>query len=80
MQDCKIEFLNFLVVTDSTLIEDTFMLKHVGLSRLTLAKAIEYGFGNGVRTIADRIEAAVPFANDFVVIGTVAKTQSRMGL
>jgi len=79
MQDRKIESLNFLIVTDATFIEDALMLKHISLTGFALAKAIEYGFGNRLGTITDCVAAAVSFANNLVVIGTVAKTQSRVG-
>ena len=79
MQDRKIESLNFLVVAYATLKEDALVLKHVGLTGLALAKAIKDRFGNRVRTIIDRVDAAVSFANDSVVKRIVAKTQTRMG-
>src|SRR2546425_6774870 len=53
------------------------MSKHISLASLALAKAIKHGFGNRVQTIADCIDAAVPFPHNLIVIGTVAKVQAR---
>src|ERR1051326_1534618 len=78
VQDSEIEPLNFLVVTDATLVEDAPVLKYISLAGLTLAKTVEDGFGNRVSTIADGVDVAVTLADDFVVIRSVAKTQSRM--
>src|SRR2546428_9502993 len=79
MQDSEIETLSFLIITDTAFIEDALMLKHISLAGLTLAKAVKDGFGNRARTVSDRVARPVSFANDFVVIRTVAKVQSRMG-
>src|SRR5437016_10238477 len=80
MKDSEIESLSLLVVTDAALIEDALVLKHVSLTGFSLAEAIENGFGNRTLTIADCIDAAVPFAGNLVAIGTVAKVQPGMGL
>src|SRR5436853_7573397 len=78
MQDSEIETLIFLIITDSAFIEDALVLKHISLAGLTLSKAVKDGFGNRARTVSDGVEAPVSFANDLVVIGTVADIQSRM--
>src|SRR6266513_1031389 len=80
MKDSEIERLSLLVVTDAALIKDAPMLKHVSLAGFALAEAIEDGFGNRTLTITDCIDAAVPFADNLVAIGAVAKVQPGVGL
>src|SRR5260370_38950586 len=78
MNDREIETLGFLIVANAAFVKDPLMLKHISLAGLTLAKAVEHRFGNRVLTVGDRIDAAVSFAYDLVVIRTIAKAHSRV--
>src|SRR5882724_4170724 len=78
MNNCEVETLDLLIVADTAFVEDSLMLKHISLTSLALAKAVEYRFGNRVETISDRVAASFSVPHNLVVVGTVAKVQSRM--
>src|SRR5882672_1532336 len=78
MNDREVETPYFLIVTDATFIEDSPVLKHISLTSLALAKAVEYRFGNRVKRVSDRKDATFSVPHNLVVVGTVAKVQSGM--
>src|SRR5258708_21836906 len=78
MNDSKVEALDFLIVADPAFVEHTLVLKHISLTSLALAKAVKDWFRDRVQTVSDCVHAAVSFSKNLVVIGTVAKVQSRM--
>src|SRR4029077_3183240 len=80
VNDSDVETLNLLIVADATFVKHALMLKHIGLTGLTLAKAVEHRFGNRVRTITDCVDALLSVANNLIVVGTVAKVQARVSL
>ncbi len=79
MHDSEVETLDFPIVTNAAFVEHSVMSKHISLTGLPLAKAIEDGFGNRVQTITDCLDAAMSIPRNLVVIGTVAKVELSMG-
>src|SRR6266480_354853 len=76
MEDSEVQVLNFLIVTDTAFVEHSLVSKHISLTSLALAEAVENGLGNRVYTISDSVDAAISVPHNLVAIGTVAKVQS----
>src|SRR6185369_15845922 len=76
MNNSEVETLYFLIVADTTFVKHALVSKHIGLTGLTLAKAIEHRFGNRVQTIADCVEALLSVTHNLIIVGTIAKVQA----
>ena len=79
MQNSEVETLYFLIIAEATLVKNSIVPKHIGLTCLALAKAKKNLLGNRIWTIGYGVDAAVALANDLVIIGTLAKAQMRVG-
>src|SRR6185295_15332471 len=80
VNNSEVETLDLLIIADATFVKHALMSKHISLTCLTLAEAVEHGFGNRVQTITDCVDALLSVANNLIVVGTVAKVQARISL
>src|SRR6266508_2300833 len=74
----EIQTLNVIVETDTAFAERAIMPEDVGLSRLTLAEAVEYRLGDCVNSVGYGVQALVAAAHNLVNIWSAAKCQARM--
>src|SRR5258705_4714995 len=73
MNNSEVETLYFLIVADPTFVKHALVSKHIGLTGLTLAKAVKHGFGNRVQTITDCVDTLLSVTQNLIVVRTVAK-------
>src|SRR6188474_2615904 len=76
VNDSDVETSNFLVVAEATFVKHALMSQHIGLTGLTLTKAVKHRFGNRVHAITDCEDALRSVTHNLIIVGTVAKVQA----